>query len=1055
MLLQTWLSFVRRSFSFSSKCCTGHSRLHKRRETAAATCPEMLEDRTLLSAISWDGGAGTVNWADAANWSGDTLPATGDDVTINAPSSTVRFTGPSLELASLTTTSLTVSNSSLTVLGPLNAVNATLTADGANGTVSATGQTNIDRSTVIVSNGATLSLPNVTSYAQSINNNNRYFRASGAGSVLNLPGITSLTDIGYWLYIQAQSGGRVNLPALATIIDSYVDMSADGNNSMLNLPAFTTFNDTNGAYGYVAATNGASLFLSLSGTSFIGVSMTLQPSATITAGSIEIGVGSLLQGTGALPSDLTNRGEIRVGGAPGSLTVAGDFAQSSTGNLVIEIGGALAGSGYDAVFVSGVASLGGTVSVSRINNYAPFVGQEFAIVQASSVAGSFQQTQGASIGAGIKLISSTTATRAILSANVDSGPRVVSSTVSGQTTGSLTRFDVYFDEPVAAASFTSADVTLSGPHGAVSVISVTPVTNQHFRVDVEDQVALGVYTLTLGPQITDLAGNPMDQNGNDTNGEAGDAFQTQQSIVAGEQSVLIVNVNGSYNGDMVNIYETVLSAGARAKWVNLNASGKATVALQQDNFDQVWLLDLSSGTDAYTSDWNAIATWYAANRGQIIADARIFSSYGSGRWQSEGLKLSQNYYENLKSRQGGLILGTDHDAFQTGINSVNAAIGLNLFSGNFNLPKIPVDTANPLMTTPNNMGSELFDDSTPGLTPFGLQPNGQILYSVAWHTGNFSTPGISSTIQGAVGFSVDIAAPANQATIIEGNTVHFAAQQLNGTPPISYTWSSDRDGVLGTGATLDINHLSLGTHVITLLGTDAVNAADNASITLTISPLPATISLDLQAASDSGASSTDNITNLKQLTFDITVNKPGVITLDVDGDGTPEITRNANAAGVYALQTSSLADAAYHVIAKFTPDVGSVVQATLTAVVDTIGPRMLSGSTTEQAATASRTVLFNEAIVSLTAAAGVVSDFTGPGGNIPITSVTGSGATWNIGFAYQTQAGQYVYTASATIRDIAGNLIDQDQDGTAGETSDDRAVDQFQLLADVTAPLVA
>ncbi|MFN0053959.1 MAG: hypothetical protein ACKV0T_17410, partial [Planctomycetales bacterium] len=55
------------------------------RTPAQLAMVESLESRTLLSAIFWDGGAGTQNWNDASNWSGDSTPGAGDDVTINAP----------------------------------------------------------------------------------------------------------------------------------------------------------------------------------------------------------------------------------------------------------------------------------------------------------------------------------------------------------------------------------------------------------------------------------------------------------------------------------------------------------------------------------------------------------------------------------------------------------------------------------------------------------------------------------------------------------------------------------------------------------------------------------------------------------------------------------------------------------------------------------------------------------------------------------------------------------------------------------------------------------
>lgn len=48
---------------------------------------EELEARRVLAVVSWDGGASTNSWHDAANWSGDQLPGANDDVVINVPAS--------------------------------------------------------------------------------------------------------------------------------------------------------------------------------------------------------------------------------------------------------------------------------------------------------------------------------------------------------------------------------------------------------------------------------------------------------------------------------------------------------------------------------------------------------------------------------------------------------------------------------------------------------------------------------------------------------------------------------------------------------------------------------------------------------------------------------------------------------------------------------------------------------------------------------------------------------------------------------------------------------
>jgi hypothetical protein len=61
-------------------------------------------------------------------------------------------------------------------------------------------------------------------------------------------------------------------------------------------------------------------------------------------------------------------------GTAGTLTITGSFAQTSTGTLNMELGGATAGTQYDQIVINGSpnqASPGGTLNVSLINAYVP------------------------------------------------------------------------------------------------------------------------------------------------------------------------------------------------------------------------------------------------------------------------------------------------------------------------------------------------------------------------------------------------------------------------------------------------------------------------------------------------------------------------------------------------------------------------------------------------------------------------------------------------------------------------------------------------------------
>ena len=115
-------------------------------------------------------------------------------------------------------------------------------------------------------------------------------------------------------------------------------------------------------------------------------------------------------------------------------------------------------------------------------------------------------------------------------ANTD-GPYALPSTPGGSVTSSpgFSSVQVSFNEEINPATFTAAQVTLSGPGGVIpsGEVTVTPVSgsNDHeFQISFPGQTIAGTYTLKVGPSVQDWYGNDMNQNRNGVNGEAADAF---------------------------------------------------------------------------------------------------------------------------------------------------------------------------------------------------------------------------------------------------------------------------------------------------------------------------------------------------------------------------------------------------------------------------------------------------------------------------------------------------------------------------------------------------
>lgn len=125
----------------------------------------------------------------------------------------------------------------------------------------------------------------------------------------------------------------------------------------------------------------------------------------------------------------------------------------------------------------------------------------------------------------------------------------------------------------------------------------------------------------------------------------------------------------------------------------------------------------------------------------------------------------------------------------------------------------------------------LWDHSSPSQTPFGLQSNGAFLYSVAFHSGNTRTPGISTTITGALNFGVKIDSPACDHVHTHGTSITIRGSvRVTSRSPYTYKWSSDVQGNLGSGSSISLSTLRTGRHIIKLEGRDAFNSLAIANV---------------------------------------------------------------------------------------------------------------------------------------------------------------------------------------------------------------------------------
>ena len=135
------------------------------------------------------------------------------------------------------------------------------------------------------------------------------------------------------------------------------------------------------------------------GTLEIGSNFLVQGAANLTGGQMTVNgqfnapggfnvfASALLGGSGLINGSVINNGTVAPGNSRGTLTVAGNYTQSATGTLQIEIAST---SLFDRLVVGGTANLAGTLAVQDTGGALAY-GQQYDFLQAAGITGAFDQ----------------------------------------------------------------------------------------------------------------------------------------------------------------------------------------------------------------------------------------------------------------------------------------------------------------------------------------------------------------------------------------------------------------------------------------------------------------------------------------------------------------------------------------------------------------------------------------------------------------------------------------------------------------------------------------
>jgi hypothetical protein len=208
--------------------------------------------------------------------------------------------------------------------------------------------------------------------------------ANLSGTTLELADVGTITNEGTF---EADGGTLALQSANDGSITNSNEFIATGSNSVLEVLIGNVTNN-----GTVEADSGGEIELASTNTSFTNNGVVdIKSGSEFSGTTLTNNSGGEVEGAGKVVANLMNYGTVTpgtAGGAPGMLTITGNYTQESNGTLDIQIDGASFGD-YGRLVVSGTADLAGTLAVNLLDGFTLKYGDTFQILDAGTDPGDF------------------------------------------------------------------------------------------------------------------------------------------------------------------------------------------------------------------------------------------------------------------------------------------------------------------------------------------------------------------------------------------------------------------------------------------------------------------------------------------------------------------------------------------------------------------------------------------------------------------------------------------------------------------------------------------
>jgi hypothetical protein len=385
----------------------------------------------------------------------------------------------------------------------------------------------IDGCRIHLTNGAAYQLPATVSTfrsttSQEIGEKLAVFTATGSGSYLDLSALQNCEFVFAGLgplrqSVEASDGGIVDLSGVATISGGGSGANGGGplrffseTGGHIDLSQATAITGIHAGIEFMAES------LSLGDTTLSHVDFHLSTQASVSAGDLLFEQTCDLVGSGTITANLSCDGRIAPDHTQ-ALTVTGNLVLTANAMLDIDLSG-LQADQYDQIHVAGIATLGGRLTLTIDAGLPETEDDVFELLTATERRSTFADYQLFGSPA-FELHPAYGADHVRALARPLAAPTVLSLSPTGLVDFVPGVVTVTFSEFVNPATFSVVDVTIDGPMGPVIPNAVRPLSATQFDIELPFLPALGQYTLSLAPTMTDAAGTALDQDGDGTAGE--------------------------------------------------------------------------------------------------------------------------------------------------------------------------------------------------------------------------------------------------------------------------------------------------------------------------------------------------------------------------------------------------------------------------------------------------------------------------------------------------------------------------------------------------------